>query len=71
MTSLTWKATMSALADIEFQAPNGNWLKRMDCRNSGPSIKNAMDAVLKDPNIKKVRAVDPKTKQLIDMAFKQ
>jgi hypothetical protein len=43
----------------------------MDCRNSGPSIKNAMDAVLKDPNIKKVRAVDPKTKQLIDMAFKQ
>jgi hypothetical protein len=65
------KPIMSALANIEFQAPNGNWLKRMDCRNSGPSIKSAMEAVLKDPNIKKVRAVDPKTKQLIDMAFRQ
>ena len=62
---------MSTLADIEYQAPNGNWLKRMDCRNSAPSIKVAMDAVLKEPNIRKVRAVDPKTKQLIDMAFKQ
>ena len=61
---------MSALADIEFQTANGNWLKRMDCKNSAPSIKAAMDAVLKDPNIRKVRAVDPKTKQLIDMAFK-
>ncbi len=62
---------MSALADIEFQAPNGNWLRKMDCRNSPQSIKVAMEEVLRDPNIRKVRAVDPKTKQLIDMAFKQ
>jgi hypothetical protein len=63
---------MSILADIEYQAPNGNWLKVMDCRNSPPSIKNAMEATLKSNGfIKKVRAVDPKTKQLLDMAFKQ
>jgi hypothetical protein len=56
---------MSTLADIEFQTPNGNCLKRMDCRYRAPSIKVALEA----PNIRKVRAVDPKTKQLIDMVF--
>ena len=43
----------------------------MNVQNRPSMIKSAMEATLKgNPNITKVRAVDSKTKQLIDIAFK-
>ena len=63
---------MSDTADIEYQTTSGNWLRSMNVQNRPSMIKSAMEATLKgNPNITKVRAVDSKTKQLIDIAFKQ
>jgi len=62
---------MSTTAIIEYQADSGVWLQFATCSNHPSSIKNMLDACLRSQSwIKKARALDDGTKQLIYMAFK-
>jgi hypothetical protein len=62
---------MSSMAIIEYQADSGVWLQFGTCSNHPSSIKNMLDACLRSQSwIKKARALDSGTKQLIDMAMK-
>ena len=62
---------MSSTAIIEYQADSGVWLRFADCSNHASSITRMLDACLKSQSwIKKARAIDSETKQLIDMAIK-
>ena len=62
---------MSSTAIIEYQANSGVWLQFATCSNHPSSIKNMLDACLRSQSwIKKARALDSDTKQLIDMAMK-
>ena len=62
---------MSTTAIIEYQADSGVWLQFATCSNHPSSIKNMLDACLRSQSwIKKARALDSDTKQLIDMAIK-
>jgi len=62
---------MSSTAIIEYQAESGVWLKFADCSSHPSSIKRMLDACLISQSwIKKARAIDSDTKQLIDMAIK-
>ena len=62
---------MSTTAIIEYQADSGVWLQFATCSNHPSSIKNMLDACLRSQSwIKKARALDSDTKQLIDMAMK-
>jgi hypothetical protein len=62
---------MSSTAIIEYQADSGVWLQFATCSNHPSSIKNMLDACLRSQGwIKKARALDGQTKQLIDIAIK-
>jgi len=62
---------MSQIAIIEYQADSGVWVRFGDCSNHPSSIKRMLDACLRSQSwIKKARALDGNTKQLIDMAVK-
>lgn len=61
---------MSILVHIEAQTPGGNWIKVSECANHPVIIKQLFDAHMKNGNYTKIRAIDPATKSLIDMAFK-
>lgn len=62
---------MSSIAIIEYQANSGVWIRFGDCSNHPSSIKNMLDACLRSQSwIKKARALDSDSKQLIDMAMK-
>jgi len=62
---------MSSTAIIEYQADSGAWLQFATCSNHPSSIKNMLDACLRSQSwIKRARALDGNTKQLIDMAMK-
>jgi hypothetical protein len=62
---------LSTIAIIEYQADSGVWLQFTTCSNHPSSIKNMLDACLRSQSwIKKARALDGGTKQLIDMAIK-
>lgn len=62
---------MSSTAIIEYQTEGGNWLRFGDCSNHPSSIQRMLDACLKSQSwIKKARALDAQTKQLIDIAIK-
>jgi hypothetical protein len=62
---------MSSNSIIEYQADSGVWLQFATCSNHPSSIKNMLDACLRSQSwIKKARAIDSNTKQLIDMATK-
>lgn len=62
---------MSNIAIIEYQTPGGNWVRVCDCSSHPANIKMVMDANFKsNPSYKKMRALDSKTKQLIDIAYR-
>ena len=62
---------MSSTAIIEYQADSGVWFQFATCSNHPSSIKNMLDACLRSQGwIKKARALDGQTKQLIDIAIK-
>lgn len=62
---------MSNIAIVEIQTQSGSWLKFGECSSHPSAIKRTLDAALQSQAwIRKVRAVDSVTKQLIDMAFK-
>jgi hypothetical protein len=62
---------MSSMAIIEYQTDSGVWIQFGTCSNHPSSIKNMLDACLRSQGwIKKARALDGGTKQLIDMAMK-
>lgn len=62
---------MSSTAIIEYQADSGVWLRFADCSSHPSDIKRMLDACLRSQSwIKKARALDGVTKQLIDMAMK-
>jgi len=62
---------MSSRAIIEYQAESGVWLRFADCSSHPSDIKRMLDACLKSQGcIKKARALDADTRQLIDMAIK-
>ncbi len=62
---------MSSIAIIEYQTDSGIWLQFATCSNHPSSIKNMLDACLRSQSwIKKARALDGNTKQLIDIAIK-
>jgi hypothetical protein len=62
---------MSSRAIIEYQAESGVWLRFADCSSHPSDLKRMLDACLKSQGwIKKARALDADTKQLIDMAIK-
>ncbi len=62
---------MSSIAIIEYQATSGAWIRFGDCSSHPSSIKNMLDACLRSQSwIKKARAIDGNTKQLIDIAIK-
>ena len=62
---------MSSTAIIEYQADSGVWLQFATCSNHPSSIKNMLDACLRSQGwIKKARALDGQTTQLIDIAIK-
>ena len=62
---------MSSTVIIEYQADSGVWLRFATCSNLPSSIKNMLDACLRSQSrIKKARALDGSTKQIIDMAMK-
>jgi hypothetical protein len=62
---------MSSRAIIEYQADSGVWLRFADCSSHPSDLKRMLDACLKSQSwIKKARALDAETKQLIDMAMK-
>ena len=62
---------MSSRAIIEYQADSGVWLRFGDCSSHPAEIKRMLDACLRSQSwIKKARALDADTKQLIDMAIK-
>jgi len=62
---------MSARAIIEYQADSWVWLRFGDCSSHPSDLKRMLDACLKSQSwIKKARALDADTKQLIDIAIK-
>jgi hypothetical protein len=62
---------MSSRAIIEYQADSGVWLRFADCSSHSSDVKRMLDACLRSQSwIKKARALDADTKQLIDMAIK-
>jgi hypothetical protein len=62
---------MSSRAIVEYQADSGVWLRFGDCSSHPAEIKRMLDACLRSQSwIKKARALDADTKQLIDMAIK-
>ncbi len=62
---------MSTTAIIEYQAASGVWLQFADCANKPDTINRMLDACLRSQSwIKKARAIDSETKQLIDMSMK-
>jgi hypothetical protein len=62
---------MSTRAIIEYQADSGVWLRFGDCSSHPSDLKRMLDACLKSQSwIKKARAIDADTKQLLDMAIK-
>jgi hypothetical protein len=62
---------MGTIAIIEYQADSGIWLKFGDCANKPGEIKRMLDACLRSQSwIKKARAIDADTKQLLDMSMK-
>jgi len=62
---------MSTTAIIEYQADSGVWLQFATCANKPPELKRMLDACLRSQSwIKKARAIDAETKQLLDMSMK-
>jgi hypothetical protein len=62
---------MSSRAIIEYQADSGVWLRFGDCSSHPAEIKRMLDACLRSQSwIKKARALDADTKQLLDMSIK-
>lgn len=62
---------MGSTAMIEYQVASGVWLRFGDCSNHPAEIKRMLDACLKSQGwIKKARALDGDTKQLLDMSIK-
>ena len=62
---------MSSIAIVEVQTESGTWIKFCDGSSHPSSIKRMLDAALRSQLwIRKARAVDSVSKQLIDMAFK-
>lgn len=59
------------MAVIEYQADSGVWIRFATCSNHPSSIKNMLDSCLRSQGwIKRARALDAETKQLLDMAIK-
>jgi hypothetical protein len=59
------------MAIIEYQADSGVWLRFATCSNHPSSIKTMLDSCLRSQGwIKKARAIDADSKQLLDMAIK-
>lgn len=62
---------MSNMVIVEVQTESGTWLKFSDGSSHPSSVKRMLDAALRSQSwIKKARAIDSVTKQLIDMAIK-
>ena len=62
---------MSNMVIVEIQTESGTWLKFCDGSSHPSSVKRMLDAALRSQGwIKKARAIDSVTKQLIDMAIK-
>lgn len=62
---------MSNMVIVEIQTESGTWLKFCDGSNHPSSVKRMLDAALRSQIwIKKARAIDSVTKQLVDMAIK-
>jgi hypothetical protein len=62
---------MSSMAVIEYQADSGVWIRFADCSSHPAEIKRMLDACLRSQGwIKKARALDADTKQLLDMSIK-
>jgi queuine/archaeosine tRNA-ribosyltransferase len=62
---------LSPTAIIEYQAESGVWVRFGDCSSHPSDIKRMLDACLRSQSwIKKARALDGNTEQLIDMAVK-
>lgn len=62
---------MSSMVIVEIQTESGTWLKFCDGSSHPSSVKRMLDAALKSQSwVKKARAIDSTTKQLIDMAIK-
>jgi hypothetical protein len=56
------------MAIIEYMMNGGQWSRGVECADHPQAIRLAMEATLKtSPAYVKVRAVDSKTKQLVDM----
>ena len=65
------KKIMSTTAIIEYQADSGVWVQFATCANKPQELKRMLDACLKSQSwIKKARAIDAETKQLLDMSMK-
>ena len=62
---------MSNMVIVEIQTESGTWLKFCDGSSHPSSVKRMLEAALRSQDwIKKARAIDSVTKQLIDMAIK-
>jgi hypothetical protein len=62
---------MSSMVIVEIQTEFGTWLKFCDGSSHPSSIKRMLDSALKSQaSVKKARAIDAVTKQLVDMAIK-
>lgn len=71
MSIISIGRSMSSRAIIEYQADSGVWLRFADCSSHPSDIKRMLDACLKSQSwIKRARALDANTKQLIDIAIK-
>jgi hypothetical protein len=59
------------MAVIEYQADSGVWVSFGNCSSHPAEIKRMLDACLRSQGwIKKARALDADTKQLLDMSIK-
>jgi hypothetical protein len=62
---------MISMVIIEIQTESGAWLKFCDGGSHPSNIKRMLDSALNSQaSVKKARAIDSVTKQLVDMAIK-
>ena len=70
-SDIEFEVNMSTTAIIEYQADSGVWLQFATCANKPQELKRMLDACLRSQSwIKKARAIDADTKQLLDMSMK-
>ena len=62
---------MSNMAQVEVLTVGGSWMKYCTCSKHPNDLQRALNAALNNHSwVKKARAIDEKTKELLDMAFK-